>query len=142
MTHMLTDLDEPRTRSGPPAPVFVDRTGRRRRLSVFAGVGIAVGLLASLALILAGLFSGSSVPVPGWPDAQVEHSQEPGGGQPEPSPTPSEPTPSDTGPETAPTATTSQRATEGTNDPGTDPSPPGEGRRNGHGPSKTPGKPR
>lgn len=57
---------------GPP-PVFVDHSGRRRRLSVLAGTGLAVGLLASLGLILAGLMTGSSVSVPGWPeDSDIE----------------------------------------------------------------------
>jgi hypothetical protein len=48
-------------------PVFVDRTGRRRRLAIFVGLGIGAGLLASLALIIAGLVGGSATPSPGWP---------------------------------------------------------------------------
>lgn len=57
-------------------PVFVDGTGRRRRLAVFAGVGIGVGLLVSLTLIVVGLFSGSPMPVPGWPEPGSQHQQE------------------------------------------------------------------
>ncbi|MEV1328390.1 hypothetical protein AB0J20_02290 [Micromonospora costi] len=55
---------------GAAPPVFVDRTGRRRRLTVIAGTAMGVGLLASVVLILAGLFFESPVPVPGWPDSR------------------------------------------------------------------------
>ena len=58
------------TRDG-SQPVFVDRTGRRRRITVLAGASIAVGLLVSLGLIVAGLFGGSTIPLPGWPDSNV-----------------------------------------------------------------------
>jgi hypothetical protein len=58
----------PADRPDRPQPVFVDRTGRRRRLTVFAGVGIGAGLLVSLALLIVGLFTGSSMPLPTWPD--------------------------------------------------------------------------
>lgn len=57
-------------------PVFVDGTGRRRRLAVFAGGGIGVGLLVSLTLIVVGLFTGSPLPVPGWPEPGSQHQQE------------------------------------------------------------------
>lgn len=50
------------------APVFVDRSGRRRRWTVLAGTGMAVGLAASLTLIVMGLLGGSPSAVPGWPD--------------------------------------------------------------------------
>jgi hypothetical protein len=50
-------------------PVFVDRSGRRRRLLTVVGAALAVALLASLALLLAGLVPGGAVPLPGWPDA-------------------------------------------------------------------------
>lgn len=53
---------------GEPPPVFVDRSGKRRRLTVLAGTSIGVGLMVSLGLIIAGLFAGSDVPLPGWPD--------------------------------------------------------------------------
>ncbi|MEV1315785.1 hypothetical protein AB0J14_06845 [Micromonospora arborensis] len=53
---------------GPVPPVFVDGTGRRRRLTVIAGTAMGLGLLASLALIAAGLFLDTSVPLPGWSD--------------------------------------------------------------------------
>ncbi|MFG2047704.1 hypothetical protein ACGFIW_09765 [Micromonospora sp. NPDC048935] len=53
---------------GSAPPVFVDGTGRRRRLTVLAGTAMGLGLLTSLALIAAGLFLDSSVPLPGWSD--------------------------------------------------------------------------
>ncbi|SCL37888.1 hypothetical protein GA0074692_4822 [Micromonospora pallida] len=56
------------TKPGGTPPVFVDRTGRRRRLSILAGTALGLGLLASLGLIAAGLFTGSSVSLPGWSD--------------------------------------------------------------------------
>lgn len=52
-----------------PQPVFVDRTGRRRRLTVLAGVGAGTALLVSLVVIVAGLFTGSPTVVPAWPDS-------------------------------------------------------------------------
>lgn len=55
---------------GAAPPVFVDRTGRRRRLTVIAGTAMGLGLLASIVLILAGLFFEAPVPVPNWPDSR------------------------------------------------------------------------
>jgi hypothetical protein len=53
---------------GAAPPVFVDGTGRRRRLTVVAGTVLGLGLLTSLGLIAAGLFLDTSVPLPGWSD--------------------------------------------------------------------------
>ncbi|MGQ5263228.1 hypothetical protein ACTWLT_21075 [Micromonospora sp. ZYX-F-536] len=53
---------------GGAPPVFVDGTGRRRRLTVIAGTAMGLGLLASLGLIAAGLFLDTSVSLPGWSD--------------------------------------------------------------------------
>ena len=50
-----------------PDPIFVDRSGRRRRLTVLTGVAAGVALLATLALIVAGFLGGSSTSIPGWP---------------------------------------------------------------------------
>ncbi|MBF9135414.1 hypothetical protein I0C86_41930 [Plantactinospora sp. S1510] len=57
-------------------PVFVDRTGRRRRLAVLAGLGVGAGLLVSLGMLVLGLLAGGPVTVPGWPDARGEHAPE------------------------------------------------------------------
>lgn len=63
------------TQPGGAPPVFVDRTGRRRRLTLLAGTAMALGMLTSLGLIAAGLFTDSSVSLPGW-------SEDPPGQQP------------------------------------------------------------
>jgi hypothetical protein len=64
---MTPDRRRRRTVDDAP-PVFVDRTGRRRRLMVTVGAVLATGLLASIGLLVAGLFTGASVPLPGWPE--------------------------------------------------------------------------
>ncbi|MEV4490927.1 hypothetical protein AB0K04_12500 [Micromonospora coxensis] len=56
---------------GGAPPVFVDRTGRRRRITVVVGTAMGLGLLTSLGLILAGLFGDTSVPLPGWTDPKA-----------------------------------------------------------------------
>jgi hypothetical protein len=55
--------------TAPADPVFVDRTGRRRRVLAAAGVigGLAL-ILAALALV-AGLTGAGAAAVPGWPAA-------------------------------------------------------------------------
>ena len=70
----------PDARHSVSLPVFVDRTGRRRRPIVAAGVLVGVALLTSLVLLLLGLFTGSPVTVPGWPDGAAQE-QEVGGGR-------------------------------------------------------------
>ena len=123
-------------------PVFVDGTGRRRRLAVFAGVGIGVGLLVSLTLIIVGLFTGSSMPVPHWPDPAGQQQQGTVADQPTPSPTAGEPTTS-----TVDTVTTTARSPTTPSTSTTDVAPdttslPGLGDQHRAKPSKTPGKPR
>ncbi len=46
-------------------PVFVDGSGRRRRLATFVGVALGAGLLLVLVVIAVGFFSGSPVQLPG-----------------------------------------------------------------------------
>jgi hypothetical protein len=47
--------------------VFVDPTGRRRRLVTVVGVGAALLLVGALALLTAGVLGASPVPLPGLP---------------------------------------------------------------------------
>jgi hypothetical protein len=49
-------------------PVFVDRSGRRRRLVRLAGASLGAALAAVLALLLAAMSGASPVRVPGFPD--------------------------------------------------------------------------
>jgi hypothetical protein len=56
-------------RHGPSRPVFVDRTGRRRRIVLLTGVGLATLLVSGLAVLGVGLSAGSGWTVPGFPDA-------------------------------------------------------------------------
>ncbi|MCW3842932.1 hypothetical protein ONA70_22800 [Micromonospora yasonensis] len=135
---------------GGAAPVFVDRTGRRRRLAVIAGTAMGLGLLTSLGLILAGLFFDSSVPIPGWSETKVRPpieagvdapSRAPGGTS--PSPRPASPTSTSTPlPSSAPTATrpttraTAPPAQSSTGVPGQ-----GDEHRSSAKPSRTTGKP-
>jgi hypothetical protein len=47
--------------------VFVDTTGRRRRLGVGLGVALAGALVTGLSLLVAGLLGASPVALPGFP---------------------------------------------------------------------------
>ncbi|MEV0425178.1 hypothetical protein [Micromonospora sp. NPDC050495] len=131
---------------GSAPPVFVDRTGRRRRLTVIAGTALGLGLLTSLGLILAGLFFDSTVPIPGWSETKVRPPVEAGVDAPDdpatrpgPTPRPATRTASAAPSPSRPAAT---RATVPTA-PGPTSSNPGRGdeRRNTAKPSRTPGKP-
>ncbi|MEU4476946.1 hypothetical protein AB0F68_02585 [Micromonospora sp. NPDC023966] len=133
---------------GGAPPVFVDRTGRRRRLTVIAGTAMGLGLLTSLGLILAGLFFDSTVPLPGWSDTKVPpieagvdapHRDE------RTSPSPRPPSVTSTSPSAAPAAarTTAPARVTTSAAPRPSGSVPGQGddRRNTGKPSRTPGKP-
>lgn len=129
---------------GAPPPVFVDRTGRRRRLTVIAGTAMGLGLLASLALILAGLFMDTSVAVPGWSDDRAPVEAEVNGGdldgaspapRPEPATSTEAPRPM-AGPSTAPAPGNATARPTSTDQPGK-----GDERRNTAKPSRSPGRP-
>ena len=49
-------------------PVFVDHSGRRRRMFAIAGSAAAVVLLVALIMLGAGLFGVAPLRVPGFPD--------------------------------------------------------------------------
>lgn len=118
-------------------PVFVDLTGRRRRAAIIVGSGLGVFLVLGLIALLAGLFSGSPVPLPGWPDA-VQRGADvvPTVATPAPHPT-AERTRSST---TTPGKTTTPQASP-TAQPGNG-NGIGPSNGNGHGrPSRSPGKP-
>lgn len=51
----------------PPAPVFVDATGRRRRLTRGVGAICATLLTGYLAVVGVGLFTGTDLPLTPWP---------------------------------------------------------------------------
>ncbi|SCE68180.1 hypothetical protein GA0074696_0200 [Micromonospora purpureochromogenes] len=134
---------------GGAPPVFVDRTGKRRRLMTIAGTAMGLGLLTSIGLVLAGLFGDSTVPLPGWTDPRARPPIEAGVDTPEdlsqpgspaassqPSPVTSTAAPTPTG-TAGPSVTTTAR-------PGPQPSTsvPGQGdvRRTAK-PSRSPGRP-
>ncbi len=50
-------------------PVFLDRSGRRRRLVLLVGGCIGAVLIASIALLGVGLSGASPLHIPGFPDA-------------------------------------------------------------------------
>src|SRR5262245_37148349 len=49
-------------------PIFLDRSGRRRRIVATAGAAAVVAVVIALVLLVAGLFGASPVPLPGLPD--------------------------------------------------------------------------
>ena len=49
-------------------PVFVDRSGRRRRYTVVLGAGLAVVIVVALIMLVAGLSGSAPLNLPGFPD--------------------------------------------------------------------------
>ncbi|MEV4619061.1 hypothetical protein AB0J74_10205 [Asanoa sp. NPDC049573] len=88
------------------ADIFVDRTGRRRRVLRWLAVAAAAALVGALGLLVAGLVAGAPLPLSGWSD----HDAVPPGSESAvigPAPTPAAPPASPGGPSTAvPPATT------------------------------------
>ncbi|MFS8480052.1 MAG: hypothetical protein FWJ93_14045 [Micromonosporaceae bacterium] len=131
--------------------VFVDRSGRRRRLLTLVGAAVGVVLVAGLGLFAAGLVGSGPVSLPGWPDPGVQAGQDrPASNTPAPStatttpasrrtsrttPPPAAPTPTPTGVSASTVAPTSgPRAP--TEVPGR-----GDEHRRTPQPTKPPGKP-
>lgn len=56
-------------------PIFVDSTGRRRRVVTMIGAALGVALIASLGLLFAGLVGAAPVHVPGFPNSGVNVEQ-------------------------------------------------------------------
>jgi hypothetical protein len=50
-------------------PVFLDRSGRRRRFAVLLGTGLATALLAGLGALAVALSGSTDVTIPGFPDS-------------------------------------------------------------------------
>ncbi|MEV0152872.1 hypothetical protein AB0H57_03915 [Micromonospora sp. NPDC050686] len=145
-----------RNQPGGAPPVFVDRTGRRRRLTVIAGTVLGLGLLTSVGLIAAGLFSDSSVSLPGWSDTgrgqspikadvgkgdRLDEAAQPPGRRPGPSavtstaaPVVTRSSPAATGQPSGPTAAPTTQPTATHRGQGVE-------RRNSARPSRSPGKP-
>ncbi|GIG61563.1 hypothetical protein Lfu02_59350 [Longispora fulva] len=60
------------------SPVFVDPSGRRRGVVRLVGLGLGAALVVGVALVVAGLFGASPVPLPGWPGAEPVRGEAPG----------------------------------------------------------------
>jgi hypothetical protein len=59
-------------------PVFLDRSGRRRRLTVLLGTGLATALMAGLGALAVALSGSTAVDIPGFPDSD-RHADAPDG---------------------------------------------------------------
>jgi hypothetical protein len=129
-----------------PDPVFVDRTGRRRRLARNAGIAIGCVLTAYLAVVAFGLVSGADAPLTPWPALKPSHGAAlPGHGgstaRRDASRPVIRPTPSATAP-TRHTSAPTPRTTATTAPPTTaPPAQPGQGRAYGRTKSPHPKKP-
>jgi hypothetical protein len=96
---------------------------------VILGSGLGVLLIVGLITLIAGLATGTPLPLPGWPDAVNGVA-----GNPVPAVAPQDPTPIPT-PNTAPNPGTTPTT------PGSTPTTHGNGNGASHRPTKTPGKP-
>jgi hypothetical protein len=91
-------------------PVFVDRSGRRRRLVLIAAIAGTSVVLALLAAMVAGFTTAGSAAVPAWPGADGHHA----GAKPQPAGTSSISTPRPPRPAVAATTPAQQVTTAGT----------------------------
>ncbi|MEV6931975.1 hypothetical protein AB0M46_46840 [Dactylosporangium sp. NPDC051485] len=86
-------------------PVFMDRSGRRRRVITALGAALGVLLFAGVGLLVTGLLGSSRVPLPGLPDSgrgALQQRDAGGGRAPVPAPAPATSVPPAThGPKTS-----------------------------------------
>ena len=127
-------------------PIFVDRTGRRRRVVALAGSAGALVLLVAVLTLLAGFTGTGPATPPGWTDAGADRVREakPVASRTTPAPAPRTPTrtaaapvaTSDTTPSVAPSAGTTSAS------PSADPTPTARSQRRvpTHTPSARPSK--
>jgi hypothetical protein len=59
----------PHSRSAAASPVFVDRSGRRRRLMKLLGMCFGLALISTLALLMLAMSGASPITIPGFPAA-------------------------------------------------------------------------
>jgi len=97
-------------------PVFVDRSGRRRRLMIGAGLTSAAVLLLSLAVLGVGFMMSAPLPLPEWAEiGRRESGPATGGTRSGADVTPPSPTPKQAGPSTASARPTNQAGSAGNN---------------------------
>ena len=112
--------------------VFLDRSGRRRRLAVLMGTSFAVALVAGLGLLVVALSGAASGEVPGFPDRD-RHADAPGvapAATPSPTTRPAGPADPGSGAEPPPASSTTTATPSGTR--------PGNGRNPTHTPPRPP----
>jgi hypothetical protein len=119
-------------------PVFVDHTGRRRRLVAAAATAGALVLTLAVLALLAGFTSVGPVPVPGFPAARTGHAKPTQPTFPQTDPTPAT-TPASAVTSRPPTAGPSAGAPSVTSAPTASPTltPRGNGRSPSHRPHPT-----
>ncbi|TKK84884.1 hypothetical protein FDA94_28490, partial [Herbidospora galbida] len=80
----------------PTKAVFLDNSGRRRRLMTMVSIGSGVPLVALLAIVIGGLVSDTGLSVTGWPGDRRGGSADLGSPSPSREARPERPTPSAT----------------------------------------------
>ncbi|SNT64655.1 hypothetical protein SAMN05421812_117168 [Asanoa hainanensis] len=122
------------------ADIFVDGTGRRRRVLTWVSVTAAALLVGALGLLAAGLFTGAPLPLRGWTDGPTGPDSAVIGPAPTPAPPASRPTtqPGTDGARTTSTPTAPANATAA---PAATTDRPGRGNGRGNRPTAKPSHP-
>ena len=60
--------DEEPAEDEPAGPVFVDQSGRRRRMAILIGSSVAVVIVVALVMLATGLSGAAPLSIPGFPD--------------------------------------------------------------------------